>query len=75
MSDTKYYFVPGMWRPYWCVHQVENYPTVGESTVVAHNRESDTDMGDLFGDEFKTYFPHAVEISRDEYDNAEEERG
>jgi hypothetical protein len=49
---------------------VENYPTAGESTVVAHNREADTDMGDLVGDEFGNYFPHAVEISRDEYDNA-----
>jgi hypothetical protein len=61
-----------MWRPYWCVNEIQDYPHPGMTTTVAHNREADTDMGDLFGDEFKTYFPHAVEISRDEYDNADD---
>lgn len=69
MSNTTYWYVSGMRSPYWCVREAQDYPTRGEVTVVAHNRDADTDMGDLYGDEFKTYFPNAIQVSQDEYNN------
>ena len=52
------WYAPGMYYPYW---------QVGEH--VANNADTDTDMGDLSVDEFHRYFPHAFEISDEQYDN------
>lgn len=59
----EYYYVPGMMNPYWYVSRVHDYPKPGDVTAMAHNADSDTDMGDLFGDEFDNYFPNAMPIT------------
>lgn len=64
MSDTTYYFVPGMMYPYWVV-----------SADNAHNLDADTDMGDLSPTEFVEYFlPRARRISM-EAAHSRHERG
>jgi hypothetical protein len=55
MSDTTYYFVPGMMYPYWAV-----------SADNAHNLDADTDMGDLSQLEFvEMFLPRAKRITAD----------
>ncbi|AER47784.1 hypothetical protein TAJ_39 [Mycobacterium phage Taj] len=53
---TRYYRVPGMMHPYWIVSEA------------AMNSAASTDMGDLYGDEFFQCFPHAVEITKEQYE-------
>jgi hypothetical protein len=54
MSDTTYYFVPGMADPFWAV-----------TSNRAVNLASETDMGDLTVEEFTAWFmPIARRISQ-----------
>lgn len=65
---TKYYKVPGARFPYWVVTIVRDWPKPGDQTQCAVNRESATDMGTLYGPEFETHFPNAIEVTREEYE-------
>ena len=58
-----YWYAPGMLHPYW-----EMYVPRHPRQPVAHNADSDTDMGDLTVDEFFNYFPHAFVLTRAEYE-------
>lgn len=66
---NKFYRVPGMMYPYWVVSEERDWPNEGDVTKVAMNRGAETDMSDLYGDEFEKFFPNAIEITREEYDN------
>lgn len=59
----KYYTVPGMRHPRWVLSQVDNYPSPGKTTVIAHNLEADTDMADMDEEEFFAMFPKAQQIN------------
>ncbi|ADU15915.1 hypothetical protein PBI_ESTAVE1_37 [Mycobacterium phage Estave1] len=65
---TRYYRVPGMMHPYWIVSEAKDWPHPGDVTTVAMNSAASTDMGDLYGDEFFQCFPHAVEITKEQYE-------
>jgi len=67
MSD--YFYVPGMMYPFWVTYRAENYPKEGESVLVAHNLDADTDMGDLYGPEFAEMFPTAMPITAEQANN------
>jgi hypothetical protein len=55
MSDTTFYYVPGMMYPYWAV--------TADNAV---NLDSDTDMGDLDTKEFTEHFmPRAKRIPKE----------
>lgn len=54
--------------PYWITYNIEDYPAPGDTTVMVHNAAADTDMGDLCGEEFSQYFPHAREITKHEFE-------
>lgn len=58
-----------MMYPYWVVSEERDWPNEGDVTKVAMNRGAETDMSDLYGDEFEKFFPNAIEITREEYDN------
>jgi hypothetical protein len=60
---VKYYYAYGMFHPWWAVYDHEN-----STEAVAVNAEADTDMGNLYGDEFANYFPQAFEVSKEEYE-------
>lgn len=66
---NKFYRVPRMMHPYWVVTVEHDWPNEGDATRIAMNRSADTDMGNLYGDEFEKFFPNAVEITREEYEN------
>lgn len=65
---NKFYRVPGMMYPYWVVSEERDWPNEGDVTKVAMNRAAQTDMSDLYGDEFEKFFPNAIEITREEYE-------
>ncbi|AEK09471.1 hypothetical protein LITTLEE_89 [Mycobacterium phage LittleE] len=65
---TRYFYVPGMMYPYWIVSEEEDWPRPGDATTVAMNSAASTDMGNLYGDEFSQFFPHAVEITKEQYE-------
>lgn len=51
----------------WTVSEALDWPKPGDKTLVAVNSAADTDMGNLYGDEFARFFPGAIEITKDEY--------
>ncbi len=61
---TRYWYAPRMMYPWWC-----SYPDERGGETCWHNAEADTDMGDLWGDEFHEMFPNAYEISEKEYND------
>ena len=65
---NRYFKVPGMMYPYWILSEELDWPKPGDRTLVAMNSAADTDMGDLYGDEFEKFFPNAVEITKEEYE-------
>lgn len=64
---TKYWYVEGMMYPYWASYVQEDYPKPGDRVTIWHNKEADTDMGDLYDTEFQVSFPQAREITKEEY--------
>ena len=64
---NRYFYAPGMMYPYWVVSEEKDWPKEGDLTKVAMNSAADTDMGDLYGDEFEKFFPRAFEISEEQY--------
>lgn len=66
---TSFYYAPGMMRPYWAVYEQKDWPESGVTTKIATNADADTDMGNLYGDEFAKYFPAAMPITEDQYKN------
>jgi hypothetical protein len=50
-----------MMNPYWIVMDDLIHGTC------AFNADADTDMGNLYGSEFHTYFPKAVQITEKEF--------
>jgi hypothetical protein len=65
---TTYWYVDGMAHPYWACYPQLDYPQPGDTTYFWHNSDADTDMGDLYGDEFQQMFPWARQISKREFD-------
>lgn len=61
--SLEYWYAPGMYNPYWWV-TVEEDGTVR----VAGNSAADTDMGNLYGEEFHKFFPNAFQISEEQYE-------
>lgn len=68
MADSRFYRVPGMAHPYWATSEAHDWPNPGDLTLIAFNRDADTDMGNLYGPEFHAMFPNAVEISKEEWE-------
>ena len=60
-GEMSYYYVPGMAEPFW---------VLADDLDIAHNRASDTDMGDLTIAEFtEWYLPQAIRITVEQYRN------
>jgi hypothetical protein len=57
-----HYYVPGMTSPYWYAKR-----NAEGQIIYAGNKDSDTDMGGLYGEEFEEYFPYAIEITEEQY--------
>lgn len=58
-----YWYAPGMAEPYWGLYTTD---LGGKAVLCAHNLAADTDMGDLYGEEFHKFFPNAFEISEEQ---------
>lgn len=67
-----YWKVEGQRHPYWVSYLQENYPKQGVTTRFWHNRDAETDMGDMYGPEFHEMFPHARIVTEEEYTSGAE---